>query len=265
MSLAIKSSESPFILVATWVRICFRFSSFTHIHIVIQMGYCMFVQMGTPLIRLLEIHRPQIPLDFESNFDPKISSLKVEILWGICNFINAVFVFQVRTSPLSLQPSSVAAQHRGSALYPPNNDLNFFKGPFQVWRNTKGRRRRGLEDARPTSEAERFLKSKCFKRSGLWIQDKWCWWEMATNWSTSVLLTWLFSFFSIMLKNIDAQRSHRYQSFFSMDWGSALSPCLLVFWMVLLKIVEYFRHDATRDLILLNQQRLSDVEAKWAH
>ncbi|VDN25609.1 unnamed protein product [Cylicostephanus goldi] len=44
---------------------------------------------GTPLIRVFEITRPQIPLDFDS----------------ICNFINAVFVLQVKTTPMEFQKS----------------------------------------------------------------------------------------------------------------------------------------------------------------
>ncbi|PIO56859.1 hypothetical protein TELCIR_21740, partial [Teladorsagia circumcincta] len=44
---------------------------------------------GTPLIRIFEINRPQIPLDFDS----------------ICNFINAVFVLQVKTTPMEFQRS----------------------------------------------------------------------------------------------------------------------------------------------------------------
>uniref|UniRef100_A0A1I7XD89 guanylate cyclase n=1 Tax=Heterorhabditis bacteriophora TaxID=37862 RepID=A0A1I7XD89_HETBA len=45
---------------------------------------------GTPLIRVFEITRPQIPLDFDS----------------ICNFINAVFVLQVKTTPMEFQKHS---------------------------------------------------------------------------------------------------------------------------------------------------------------
>ena len=44
---------------------------------------------GTPLIRVFEVARPQIPLDFDS----------------ICNFINAVFVLQVKTTPMEFQKS----------------------------------------------------------------------------------------------------------------------------------------------------------------
>lgn len=44
------------------------------------------LQKGVPVIRIFDIYRPQIPFDFEN----------------ICNFINGVFVLQVRTSPLTL-------------------------------------------------------------------------------------------------------------------------------------------------------------------
>ncbi|CAJ0598529.1 unnamed protein product [Cylicocyclus nassatus] len=44
---------------------------------------------GTPLNRVFEVTRPQIPLDFDS----------------ICNFINAVFVLQVKTNPMEFQKS----------------------------------------------------------------------------------------------------------------------------------------------------------------
>ncbi|VDM25484.1 unnamed protein product, partial [Toxocara canis] len=42
------------------------------------------LEPGTPLVRIFEINRPQIPLDFDN----------------ICNFINAVFVLQVRSTPI---------------------------------------------------------------------------------------------------------------------------------------------------------------------
>lgn len=55
------------------------------------------LQLGTPVVRIFEIYRPQIPFDFEN----------------ILNFINGVFVLQVRNSPLDIQ------SHRssGSSLY----------------------------------------------------------------------------------------------------------------------------------------------------
>lgn len=54
------------------------------------------LQKGTPVLRIFDIYRPQIPFDFEN----------------ICNFINGVFVLQVRTSPLTLH------QH-----HPRNSDI----------------------------------------------------------------------------------------------------------------------------------------------
>ncbi|PAV61947.1 hypothetical protein WR25_19052 [Diploscapter pachys] len=45
------------------------------------------LQPETPILRIFEITRPQIPLDFDN----------------ICNFINAVFVLQVRTSPSDMR------------------------------------------------------------------------------------------------------------------------------------------------------------------
>ncbi|KAI6174594.1 hypothetical protein M3Y97_01007800 [Aphelenchoides bicaudatus] len=45
------------------------------------------LEPGTPLLRIFEIHRPQIPLDFDN----------------ICNFINAVFVMQSRSIPIIVQ------------------------------------------------------------------------------------------------------------------------------------------------------------------
>ncbi|VDN35730.1 unnamed protein product [Cylicostephanus goldi] len=43
--------------------------------------------VGTPIMRIFEVNRPQIPFDFDN----------------ICNFINAVFVLQVRTSPTDMR------------------------------------------------------------------------------------------------------------------------------------------------------------------
>ncbi|PIO57177.1 heme NO binding protein, partial [Teladorsagia circumcincta] len=42
---------------------------------------------GTPIMRIFEVNRPQIPIDFDN----------------ICNFINAVFVLQVKTSPTDMR------------------------------------------------------------------------------------------------------------------------------------------------------------------
>nr|CAC35530.1 soluble guanylate cyclase [Caenorhabditis elegans] len=52
------------------------------------------LQPGTPILRIFEINRPQIPLDFEN----------------ICNFINAVFVLQVKTSPLKKKHMDAMSQ-----------------------------------------------------------------------------------------------------------------------------------------------------------
>ncbi|VDP48281.1 unnamed protein product [Heligmosomoides polygyrus] len=43
--------------------------------------------VGTPIMRIFEVNRPQIPFDFDN----------------ICNFINAVFVLQVKTSPTDMR------------------------------------------------------------------------------------------------------------------------------------------------------------------
>ncbi|CAJ0955896.1 unnamed protein product, partial [Mesorhabditis belari] len=45
------------------------------------------LQPGTPIMRMFELTRPQIPFDFDN----------------VCNFINAVFVLQVRTAPTDLR------------------------------------------------------------------------------------------------------------------------------------------------------------------
>lgn len=45
---------------------------------------------GTPVSRLFDVLRPHIPLDFEN----------------VKNFINAVFVLQVRTAPTELRRSN---------------------------------------------------------------------------------------------------------------------------------------------------------------
>ncbi|ETN71837.1 hypothetical protein NECAME_04581 [Necator americanus] len=45
------------------------------------------LSVGTPIMRIFEVNRPQIPFDFDN----------------ICNFINAVFVLQVKTSPTDMK------------------------------------------------------------------------------------------------------------------------------------------------------------------
>jgi hypothetical protein len=71
------------------------------------------LQTGTPLIRIFEIYRPQIPLDFEVKFNEDFMA-NLANFQSICNFINAVFVLQVRTSPLSLQQSSQQSNQRAT-------------------------------------------------------------------------------------------------------------------------------------------------------
>lgn len=56
------------------------------------------LQLGTPVVRIFEIYRPQIPFDFEN----------------ILNFINGVFVLQVRNSPLEIHQKH---RNSGSSLY----------------------------------------------------------------------------------------------------------------------------------------------------
>uniref|UniRef100_A0A914CWV4 guanylate cyclase n=1 Tax=Acrobeloides nanus TaxID=290746 RepID=A0A914CWV4_9BILA len=124
----------------------------------------------TPLVRIFEINRPQIPLDFDN----------------ICNFINAVFVLQVRNAPMD-----VRKQHRGS----------------------------------DTGEAEAFndnMHGQHLKLKGQMIL-------MASR----EHLIYLASPYVTSIPEL-------------LQYGMRLSAMPL--------------HDATRDLILLNQQRLSDVE-----
>ncbi|KAK5975287.1 Soluble guanylate cyclase gcy-35 [Trichostrongylus colubriformis] len=51
---------------------------------------------GTPIVRIFEVNRPQIPFDFDN----------------ICNFINAVFVLQVKTSPTEMKRQQQQQQPR---------------------------------------------------------------------------------------------------------------------------------------------------------
>ncbi|CAD5209304.1 unnamed protein product [Bursaphelenchus okinawaensis] len=122
------------------------------------------LQYLTPVVRIFEIHRPQIPLDFEN----------------ICNFINGVFVLQVRTSPLSISQNQTGKE--GDEL-----------------------------------QAQHLkLKGQMMLMSG---NDK---------------IIYLCSPYVTSIPEL-------------LQYGLRLSAMPL--------------HDATRDLILLNQQRLSDVEA----
>uniref|UniRef100_A0A7E4UWW8 guanylate cyclase n=1 Tax=Panagrellus redivivus TaxID=6233 RepID=A0A7E4UWW8_PANRE len=128
------------------------------------------LEPGTPLLRIFEINRPQIPLDFEN----------------ICNFINAVFVLQVRNAPMDVKKN-----HRGSDASEIFDDSNLASGQH--------------------------LK---LKGQMMVLDDKEHLIYLCSPYVTSI-------------------------------------PELLQFGM---RISAMPLHDSTRDLILLNQQRLSDVE-----
>ncbi|CAI4221978.1 unnamed protein product [Auanema sp. JU1783] len=126
---------------------------------------------GTPVLRVFEITRPQIPLDFDN----------------ICNFINAVFVLQVRISPAELRKKK---EEGGS----PEN-ISIHPAAYQgIHLKLKGQMMK--------LSSEKHLIYVC----------------------------------SPYVTSIDEL----------MQYGMRLTAMPL--------------HDATRDLILLNQQRLSDVE-----
>uniref|UniRef100_A0A914C088 guanylate cyclase n=1 Tax=Acrobeloides nanus TaxID=290746 RepID=A0A914C088_9BILA len=128
------------------------------------------LEPGTPLVRIFEINRPQIPLDFDN----------------ICNFINAVFVLQVRNAPMDMRKP-----HRGSDT----GEIDTFNDSMQG-QHLKLKGQMILLDSR-----EHLI-------------------YLASPYVTSI-------------------------------------PELLQFGM---RLSAMPLHDATRDLILLNQQRLSDVE-----
>jgi len=130
------------------------------------------LEVGTPLIRIFEINRPQVPLDFEN----------------ICNFINAVFVLQVRNTPMDVKKS-----HRGS-------ETTYVS-----------------EYSQDSLASGQHLK---LKGQMLLLDDKQHLIYLCSPYVTSI-------------------------------------PELLQFGM---RLSAMPLHDSTRDLILLNQQRLSDVE-----
>ncbi|PAV90226.1 hypothetical protein WR25_08311 isoform E [Diploscapter pachys] len=130
------------------------------------------LQPETPVLRIFEITRPQIPLDFDN----------------ICNFINAVFVFQVRASPSDMR-----------------------------------KQRENLEGSESASLNQAVLQQGChLKLKG----------QMMLL-STKKHLIYLCSPYVTSINEL-------------MQFGMRLTAMPM--------------HDATRDLILLNQQRLSDVE-----
>ncbi|TMS35786.1 hypothetical protein L596_003109 [Steinernema carpocapsae] len=128
------------------------------------------LEPGTPLLRVFEINRPQIPLDFDN----------------ICNFINAVFVLQVRNAPMEIRRQTM---HRGS-------DASDLKSDQSQGQHLKLKGQMMLLDSK----------------------------------------THLIYICSPYVTSIPEL----------LQYGMRLSAMPL--------------HDATRDLILLNQQRLSDVE-----
>ncbi|CAB3397892.1 unnamed protein product [Caenorhabditis bovis] len=130
------------------------------------------LQPGTPVLRLFEINRPQMPLDFES----------------ICNFINAVFVLQVKSLPMKRNRHAVV------------------DGDDQ-----------GAEDFDPAEMQGLHLKLK----------------GQMMLLSTKKHIIYLCSPYVTSINEL-------------MQFGMRLTAMPL--------------HDSTRDLILLNQQRLTDVE-----
>ncbi|VDL77232.1 unnamed protein product [Nippostrongylus brasiliensis] len=137
--------------------------------------------LGTPIMRIFEINRPQIPFDFDN----------------ICNFINAVFVLQVKTSPTEARRQR--DQEEGNELASANTSFHHghhlkLKGQMMLLSDKK----------RPLADV--FL-----------IQS----------------LIYMCSPYVTSIQEL-------------MQFGMRLTAMPL--------------HDATRDLILLNQQRLTDVE-----
>ncbi|CEF68837.1 Adenylyl cyclase class-3/4/guanylyl cyclase domain and Heme-NO binding domain and Haem NO binding associated domain and NO signalling/Golgi transport ligand-binding domain-containing protein [Strongyloides ratti] len=130
------------------------------------------LEPGTPIIRIFEITRPQIPLDFDN----------------ICNFINAVFVLQVKLPPSNLQKMNN------------NRILNEVDG------NT-------MMEGNPNQQLK-------LKGQMILLESK-------------AHVIYLCSPYVTSIPEL-------------LQFGMRLSAMPL--------------HDATRDLILLNQQRLSDVE-----
>ncbi|CAD5209578.1 unnamed protein product [Bursaphelenchus okinawaensis] len=74
---------------------------------------------GTPISRIFEIHRPMITLDYD----------------GIYNFINGVFILQVRTSPLQTQ--AIVASETG------NNKVLTFEGSAELTSHTQHMKLKG--------------------------------------------------------------------------------------------------------------------------
>ncbi|EFO98139.1 CRE-GCY-36 protein [Caenorhabditis remanei] len=137
--------------------------------------------VGTPLMRIFEVTRPQIPLDFDS----------------ICNFINAVFVLQVKTTPMEFQKNATKRAGQASDNYDNNVDDN-------------------------NQTVATLTQSQHLKLKG----------QMMLMTSGGHIM-YLCSPYVTSIPEL-------------LQYGLRLTAMPL--------------HDATRDLILLNQQRLSDVE-----
>ncbi|RCN43640.1 heme NO binding associated [Ancylostoma caninum] len=130
--------------------------------------------VGTPVMRIFEVNRPQIPFDFDN----------------ICNFINAVFVLQVKTSPADMRRQREQMER--------------------------------LEDGNASIASTAFHQGHHLKLKGQMML-------LSDNKS----LIYLCSPYVTSIPEL-------------MQYGMRLTAMPL--------------HDATRDLILLNQQRLTDVE-----
>ncbi|CAB3410391.1 unnamed protein product [Caenorhabditis bovis] len=158
---------------------------------IVQVGKDLFnhipkdlLTVGTSLLRVFEITRPQIPLDFDS----------------ICNFINAVFVLQVKTTSMEFQKN--ATKRVSQAL----DEMNVEKA---------------IEENGDSSLAP-LTQSQHLKLKGQMMMM-----------STGKHIMYLCSPYVTSVPEL-------------LQYGLRLTAIPL--------------HDATRDLILLNQQRLSDVE-----
>ncbi|CAJ0924632.1 unnamed protein product, partial [Mesorhabditis belari] len=147
------------------------------------------LEPGTPLMRIFEISRPQIPLEFDS----------------ICNFINAVFVLQVKTTPLELRRTMGGGdQKRDSVATAISATSGMSDSVFD-------------SDHSQTEASGQHLKLKG---------------QMMLS-CTGKHIIYLCSPYVTSIPEL-------------LSFGMRLTAMPL--------------HDATRDLILLNQQRLSDVE-----
>uniref|UniRef100_A0A8R1DTU5 guanylate cyclase n=1 Tax=Caenorhabditis japonica TaxID=281687 RepID=A0A8R1DTU5_CAEJA len=152
--------------------------------------------VGTPLMRIFEVTRPKIPLDFDS----------------ICNFINAVFVLQVKTTPMEFQRNANKRANQTIEGHEYANKLThqFNKSQFRLTTDDNA----GAMVPLSQSQHLKLKGQMMLMSSGGHIM------YLCSPYVTSI-------------------------------------PELLQYG---LRLTAMSLHDATRDLILLNQQRLSDVE-----